>query len=198
MFKQWKTLYKWLRRYFRAYGGLRGILGSPIFGVSLIVSALSYSNWLTPTWVEKVETLIPSLLGFSLGTYAILFSIVSARLKGALRALKTRADVSYLESVNATFFHFILVQVVALLWATLFSGSWLFDALDILGGSTSWVAATKLWAFRVGSFTGFVLLTYSILLTVAAALAVYRLALIKDPTEDGNRDVDNRPGTSQN
>ncbi|KIP99279.1 hypothetical protein RU07_21850 [Agrobacterium tumefaciens] len=183
MFKQWKALYRWLRRYFNAYGGITGILGSPIFGVAVIVSALSYSNWLTPSWIEKVDTLIPSLLGFSLGTYAILFSLVSARLKGALRALTTDSGVTYLESINATFFHFIMVQVVTLLWAILFKGSWFFDALNLIGGDADWVATVKWWSFRAGSFGGFVLMTYSILLTIAAALAVYRLAMIKDPKE---------------
>ncbi|NSL24925.1 hypothetical protein [Agrobacterium tumefaciens] len=184
MFKQWKTLYRWLRRYFHAYGGVAGVLGSPIFGVAVIVSALSYSIWLSPTWVDKVDSLIPSLLGFSLGTYAILFSLVSARLKGALRALKTGSGVTYLESINATFFHFIMVQVVTLVWATLFKGSWFFDALNFFGRDADWVSSVKWWAYRGGAFGGFVLLTYSILLTIAAALAVYRLAMIKDPKED--------------
>ncbi|GAK71147.1 hypothetical protein RRU01S_15_00720 [Agrobacterium rubi TR3 = NBRC 13261] len=128
--------------------------------------------------------MIPSLLGFSLGTYAILFSLVSARIKGTLRALTTTSGVTYLESINATFFHFIMVQVVTLVWAILFKGSWFFDALDFLGGDAPWVSTAKWWAFRSGAFGGFVMLTYSILLTIAAALAVYRLAIIKDPKED--------------
>ncbi|MCV9960273.1 hypothetical protein OIU34_00020 [Pararhizobium sp. BT-229] len=184
MFSQWKPLFRWLRRYFHAYGGIRGVAGSPLFGIALIITCLSYSNWLTPNWTDKVETLIPSLLGFSLGTYAILFSIISTRLKGALRHLKTSDGVSYLESINATFFHFILVQVLSLTWATLFQGSWLVDALDYFKPSYPWLEVVELWAFRSGSFVGFLLLVYSILLTIAAALAVYRLALIKDPHED--------------
>lgn len=163
----------------------------------MIVSALSYSIWLSPSWVDKVDSLIPSLLGFSLGTYAILFSLVSARLKGALRALKTDSGVSYLESINATFFHFIMVQVVTLVWATLFKGTWFFDALNLFGKETAWVSSIKWWGFRAGAFGGFLLLTYSILLTIAAALAVYRLAMIKDPKEDDVADKKGEP-LSQN
>lgn len=37
---------------------------------------------------------------------------------------------------------------------------------------------------NTGSFIGYLLLVYSILLVIAAALSVYRLALIKDPADD--------------
>lgn len=183
---QWKTLAKWLARYFHAYGGLRGAITSPFFGGGIVITGLSYSNWLKPEpdWIEKVESLIPSLLGFSLGTYAILFSIIGSRLKGALRQIKAPHGVSYLESINATFFHFIFVQVIALMWAFLFQGSWLVDLVRLLKPHYSWVEEAGVWAFRSGSFAGFFLLVYSVLLTVAAALAVYRLALIRDPLEE--------------
>ncbi|MGR9141468.1 hypothetical protein ACU8MP_03705 [Rhizobium leguminosarum] len=184
MVGQWSTLFRWLRRYFRAYGGFSGVVGSPFLGIAIIITSLSYSNWLTPNWVEKVETLIPSLLGFSLGTYAILFSIVGSRLKGALRKIQAPHGVSYLETINATFFHFIFVQVLSLMWAFLFQGSWLVDTVNYFKPAYPWLEVSALWAFRIGSFIGFFLLVYSILLTVAAALAVYRLALIKDPLEE--------------
>lgn len=183
---QWKTLIKWLARYFHAYGGMRGAIASPFFGFAAIVTGLSYANWLKPEpdWIGKIESLIPSLLGFSLGTYAILFSIIGSRLKGALRQIKTPHGVSYLESINATFFHFIFVQVVALMWAFLFQGSWLVDSVKLLKPYYPPLEQVGIWAFRCGSFVGFFLLVYSVLLTVAAALAVYRLALIRDPMEE--------------
>ena len=184
MFGQWKTFAKWLRRYFHAYGGIRGMVASPFFVLSIVIAALSYSNWLTPNWTEKVQSLIPNMLGFSLGTYAILFSIIGTRLKGALRALKAPHGVNYLESINATFFHFIFIQVLSLTWAVLFQGSWFVDVIRYFQPSYPWLDGAYRWAFRLGSFIGFFLLVYSLLLTIAAALAVYRLALIKDPQED--------------
>lgn len=186
MIGQWKTLIKWLARYFQAYGGVRGAIASPFFGFSIIVAGLSYANWLKPEpdWVEEVESLIPNLLGFSLGTYAILFSIIGSRLKGALRQIKAPHGVSYLESINATFFHFIFVQVITLLWAFLFQGSFLIDLLKLLTPFCPPLEQVGVWVFRCGSFIGCFLLVYSVLLTVAAALAVYRLALIRDPMEE--------------
>lgn len=183
---QWKTLIKWLARYFHAYGGVRGVIGSPFFGIAIVTTSLSYSNWLKPEpeWIDKVESLIPSLLGFSLGTYAILFSIIGNRLKGALRQVKAPHGVSYLESINATFFHFVFVQVVALMWTFLFQGTWLVDLVKVLKPYYPPLEEAGIWLFRCGSFVGFFLLVYSVLLTVAAALAVYRLALIRDPLEE--------------
>jgi hypothetical protein len=80
MFGQWLTFFRWLKRNYRSYGGLRGVIASPFFGIAIIISALTYSKWIEPGWIDKAESLIPSLLGFSLGTYAILFSIMSGRL----------------------------------------------------------------------------------------------------------------------
>lgn len=140
--------------------------------------------WLTPQWPSKVEAAMPTLLGFSLGTYAILFSIIGSRLKGALRKVEARPGVTYLEAINATFFHFIFVQVLSLVWAILFQGTWLIDFAIYYKASEPWVVPTYFWASNIGSFIGFFLFVYSILLIIAAAMAVYRLALIRDPNED--------------
>lgn len=185
MFGQWLTLFRWLRRYVRSYGGIRGIAASPFFGIAIIISAVNYSQWVQPAWIEKVESFIPSLLGFSLGTYAILFSIMTGRLKGALRQVNAPHGASYLEAINATFFHFIFVQVLSLMWAFLFQGTWLFDLARLSKQTYPWVEAVFHISSRIGSFIGCFLLVYSILLMIAAALAVYRLALIRDPSEGG-------------
>ncbi|MDX8436592.1 hypothetical protein RFN25_24510 [Mesorhizobium abyssinicae] len=158
---------------------------SPFFGLAVIFSGLNYSQWVDPSWIGKVEALIPSLLGFSLGTYVILFSIMSGRLKGALHQVKSPQGVSYLEAINATFFHFIFVQVLALTWAFLFQGTWLFDLVHVLKKPYPWTGDVFKVVSLAGSFVGCFLLVYSILLMIAAALAVYRLALIKDPGEGG-------------
>ncbi|RUY31707.1 hypothetical protein EN978_07165 [Mesorhizobium sp. M7A.F.Ca.US.001.04.1.1] len=186
-FKPWGTLLKWLNRYRRAYGGIRGMLASPFFGLAVLITGLSYSLWVEPKWIEKAETLIPSLLGFSLGTYAIIFSIVGGRIKGALRQVSAPHGVSYLEAVNAVFFHYIFVQVVCLAWAFLYQGTWLYDLTRVLEVYVPSVKTVFLYASLTGSFIGCFLLVYSVLLMIAAALAVYRLALLKDPSEDAGR-----------
>ncbi|WP_176036078.1 hypothetical protein [Brucella tritici] len=182
-FKPWVTLFKWLNRYRRAYGGFRAMFASPFFGVAIIITGLSYSLWIEPKWIEKAENLIPSLLGFSLGTYAIIFSIVGGRIKGALRQVQAPHGVSYLEAINSIFFHFIFVQVCCLAWAFLYQGTWLIDFVVLIEPSLPFARNGFIYVSLMGSFMGCFLLVYSILLMVAAAMAVYRLAILKDPLE---------------
>jgi hypothetical protein len=184
MFAQWKTFFRFIGRYSRSYGGICNAISSPFFGIAFIVSALNYATWADPSWTGKVESLIPSLLGFSLGTYAILFSIIGSRLKGALRQTKTQHGVDNLEALNATFFHFIFVQVFTLIWAFLYQGNWWADLIDTFKSRWEWLSQVHYWTSKTGAFFGYLLLVYSITLMVAAAIAVYRLAMIRDPNED--------------
>jgi len=191
---QFKPFGRRLVRYFRAYGGWGAVFGSPLFVFSVLVTALSYSRWLKGHWASGSVSLLPSLLGFSLGTYAILFSLITARVKGAMRAIKDDRRVSALEQVNATFFHFIFVQVLALLWALASQGTALSDLAQWL--SPRWPPAfTVFEVARIGGAAiGFLLLIYSVTLMIGAALAIYRLALIVDPGEQ----VPAPPSTPQN
>lgn len=108
---------------------------------------------------------------------------MTSRLKRALKAVRNDRGTSYLDEINATFFHFIFIQVTALLWAFVYRGTALHDLL--LEAATRWDGASCL--FRIlhvtGGFIGHLLLIYSIALIIGAALAVYRLALIVDPTD---------------
>src|SRR5690348_8914161 len=132
MTSQLRAFRRRIQNYFSAYGGWHAVFTSPLFLAALVIAAANYSRWLSPHWVETTETLIPSLLGFSLGTYAILFSLIGGRLKSALRNVPNSQKVSWLEGINAAFFHYIFVQVIALTWAFLFSGSALFDLFKVI------------------------------------------------------------------
>jgi hypothetical protein len=177
--QQTRTFFNLLRRYFAQYGGWRGVFLSPFFLLSAAITAISYSTWIDPKWTSISQALIPNLLGFSLGTYAILFSIMTGRLKRALREKTNPRGVPYLFEMNATFFHFIFVQVLALLWALLFNGTLLYDIASGLGDPAALCAFSVV--SLIGSAVGFCLLVYAFLLTIAAALVVYRLAGIYDP-----------------
>ncbi len=184
MFKQSTPFVRHLRRYFAAYGGWAAVFASPFFMVALVVASISYSSWMHKDWTETSKSLIPNLLGFSLGTYSIIFSLVTSRIKRAMKASLGPSGASRLEEVNATFFHFILVQVTALLWAFVYQGTLITDILTLASHRYS-AAIPVLHSLRfIGSFVGYLLLIYSFLLILGAALAVYRLALIVDPKDD--------------
>ncbi|MEI5682343.1 MULTISPECIES: hypothetical protein [unclassified Mesorhizobium] len=200
MFAQVRPFLKWLGKYFKAYGGWRAVLLSPLFQLATLITALNYSVWLEAKWIPLAESIIPSLLGFSLGTYAILFSLINVRLKGALQGSKNLSGVTRLEEVNATFFHFIFVQVCALICAFLFSGSWAFDFFQAISPYYPQAQTMFLYVRAAGSFLGYLLLIYSFLLIVGASMVVYRLALIRDPADgpaassNENNPADRRQG----
>ncbi|ARQ11023.1 hypothetical protein NXC12_CH03030 [Rhizobium etli] len=180
---QFVAFHRSVRRYFKGYGGWGAVFGSPIFLISLAITSISYSDWIEAKWVSKSFDIIPNLLGFSLGTYAILFSLMTNRLKRALRAVKNSAGVNYLEEINATFLHFIFVQILCLMWAFLFDGTVFYDAARSMVSYYSGSMTIFRTLMLVGSFTGYLLLIYSVLLMLAAALAVYRIASITDPAD---------------
>lgn len=184
MSSQITTFTKRIRQYFFAYGGWSAVLRSPLFWLAFGVTILNYSSWFRDDWIATTQALIPNLLGFSLGTYAILFSFITSKMKRALKTVKNPQGISYLDEINATFFHFIFVQVLALLWAFIFRGTLLFDLAKI--AITSWPHAMDVFGalYVMGSFLGFFLLVYAFLLILGAALAVYRLARIVEPSSD--------------
>jgi hypothetical protein len=181
LFAQYKGLWGTLKRYLYHYGGLRAVVTSPLFLLSIVVAALDYDTVIHRGWVVRAEAMIPSLLGFSLGTYAILFSILSGPIRQALQRLEASPGVSYLQMINATFFHFIFVQILALLWAFLYGGTALTDLANAYGPSMPAIATVVGAVSFAGSYAGYFLLVYSFLLVFGSALAVYRLAGIKEP-----------------
>lgn len=182
-FTQFIAFWKSIRRYFRGYGGWAAVFCSPIFVFSFVATALNYSNWIEPKWVSRSFDMIPSLLGFSLGSYTILFSVMTGRLKRALKSVKNPKGVNYLEEINATFFHFIFVQILCLVWAFLFDGTFIYDIFKHYLSIYSISVSVFNIAVLTGSFIGQLLLVYSFLLILAAAIAVYRIASIIDPAD---------------
>lgn len=184
MANQVRPFARTIRRYFFAYGGWRAVFGSPFFVTALAMSAISYSLWLDQKWPSTAQSLLPNLLGFSLGTYSIVFSLITSRVKRAMRSALNQRGVSRLEEVNATFFHFIFVQVIALVWAFIYSGTAATDLVRSIAPYCSFASSFLKISRIMGSFIGYVLLLYSFLLIIGAAQAVYRLALIVDPQQD--------------
>ncbi|OOO34755.1 hypothetical protein [Agrobacterium sp. YIC 4121] len=182
-FTQFIAFWKSIRRYFKGYGGWAAVICSPIFIFSLIATGLNYTNWINPKWVARSFDMIPSLLGFSLGSYTILFSVMTGRLKKALKTVKNPRGINYLEEINATFFHFIFVQIVCLMWAFLFDGTFFYDLVKYALTDYKYTSQLFRIAMLTGSFVGHLLLIYSFLLILAAAIAVYRIASIVDPAD---------------
>lgn len=180
---QLTTFFRFLKTYFSDYGGISAVIGSPLFLLSAMISLISYNMWLNREWTDLSMSVIPNLLGFSLGTYALLFSLISPRIRLALKSLRNKNNVRYLDEMNATFLHFIMMQVICFIWAFLYKQSLFVD----ISKYVAHIAPSKINIFPAlsiaGSAIGVCLLLYSILLVIAASITVYRIAKIVDPDQ---------------
>jgi len=150
-----------LNIYWYAYGGKKALLNSPYvylaFLIALVIrcsDAVTGANW---DWSGKTLDVLPDLLGFTLGGYAILVGFGDKEFLNVLRGGGGNGTSSPYMQVNGAFVHFILAQVIALLAALIT------NALNI---------QNSFLVNLVGSF----LLIYALLTVVAATLAIIFLA----------------------
>lgn len=176
---------RFVRKYVHDYGGYRAILGSPLFLSALAMAMISFDITRQEVWRATAVQTIPNLLGFSLGTYALLFTLISKPIKSALRAVKNNRDVTYLDEMNATFLHFIFVQIIAFCWA--YVGQSSIGTIIYNGAMSMYPTSCRIDlmpVFRVvGNIIGVTLFLYALLLVIAASLTVYRIARILDPDD---------------
>lgn len=156
-------IYNTFSSYFKAYGGLKAILSSPYFHLSFLFSTSLYV-WVhcfghSPgiIWYELSLSVLPNLLGFSIGAYAILLAVGDAGFWKLLhqRDADDQEDSIFME-INASLAHFVIVQVIALLVALI----------------------SKLFCFSnlIIAFIGTTLLVYAILMAVAAVMAIFKIS----------------------
>jgi hypothetical protein len=95
--------------------------------------------WQTDTWWDLAFEILPSTMGFSLAAFAVLLAFGN---EDFLRVLSQRPQgktKSALDGTSAAFFHFIFIQVLALLFAFVGKGlsesvnglKWLFGLMGI-------------------------------------------------------------------
>lgn len=145
------------RDYWRIYGGFRALIASPYLHFSGALSLILWPLWLRDTTklYDLIVSAVPSVLGFSLGGYAILLAFGDNEFIRRLSGPDEDGEESPFMDVNATFIHFIVVSVFSLF-------------LAIAG--TAWNLAG---CFALLSC--FIAL-YSIACALAAAFAIFRVA----------------------
>lgn len=174
----YRGLFVSVGRYWKDYGGWKDFFGSPLLHLSVVISGASYRAWLKPDWVDLPLSLLPNLLGFSLGAYALIFSLANERLLGALSAQPKHGGPTLLRVINATFLHFILIQTAAIIFALSQKSTLLVDLVGILNIERSVkLEVQRYMTITAGAF-GYWLTVYAVVLLVGAAIAAYRLAIM--------------------
>ena len=158
------------QKYWIIYGGSKALLRSPYFHFSLLFSSILYFCWRAPdskAWFDIILSAIPNILGFTLGGYAILLAFGDEKFREFISGPEKDGTPSPFMSVNSSFVHFIVIQIVSLLLAIIGV------AFDIDSGILAWI--------------GLLSFTYAIMTAIAAALGILRLADWFDRFKSANK-----------
>lgn len=163
-----------LSRYWKSYGGLKALLKSYYFYASIIISLLLAPHWLYSEWWNHVLSIMPSVLGFSLGGYAMWIALGDENFRKLISGTTQDGKASPFMSVNAAFVHFIMLQIVAIIFA-LFA-----DAYNFQLSENSLILTTFgkyfFYICKLGAFLGYFVFIYALLSAMAATLALLRVS----------------------
>jgi hypothetical protein len=166
------------RRYWRAYGGFCALLSSVYLHLSILITLVCYNIWSKPEWWEVPLAVLPNVIGFSLGGYAMLLSFGSDKFQSLLSRVPVDQTNAFAE-LSASFVHFILIQLSALTTAFICKALYcepprfLMALVTGVGLRTeSFFALTRIvgWGF------GTLLFVYALACGAAATMRVFRLS----------------------
>lgn len=153
--KQWVNQARAINHYWQIYGGPKALLLSPYLHVSLVLTFLCFHFWSSKTTASEIAvSVLPNLLGFTVGALAIVLAFSSAPVFETL-AEKGEPQSFYMK-LTASLIHFILVQVLALVAA-------------IVARITESTGVDVLALF---------LLFYAVLVTFAAGIQLFLTAIV--------------------
>lgn len=163
-----------LKRYWKAYGGIAALARSYYLYCSILITVLLAPHWLFTEWWKHVLAIMPNVLGFSLGGYAMWIAMGDESFRKLISGSSTDGKVSPFMAVNAAFVHFILLQILAIILA-LFADAYNFQLSD----DSLIISAFGRYFFymcKVGAFLGYFVFIYALLSAIAATLALLRVS----------------------
>lgn len=150
--------------------GWKGLVFSLDFLLALIVWAATAPYWLQNRWWEQVTAVLPNILGFTLGGFAIFLGFGSDDFKKLLVGRDHLRSSPYL-SVSSAFLLFVSFQLLAIFYA-LCAGALRIPPPDFLASYSELLK----WGRRVSDGVGYFLFVYSLSLALRAALRIFRLS----------------------
>lgn len=169
----YKGVFSIYARYWSAYGGFPALVQSFYLHAALVITLICANTWITPGWWDEVTSILPSVLGFTLGGFAIFISFGDEKFRQLLAEPENAEDDTPTAYVKlcSTFVHFILVQIFALLVAIIAKAV-----------HFPWESAPHLfklalpWLNGIAGFLGYALFVYSLTTALAATMHVFRIA----------------------
>ena len=148
------------------YGGWGNFVKSKYLWAALLLLVPTSSLWTRPQWWDVVLDVTPSMLGFTIGGFALILAFGDEKFRALVARAGQESGASVLEELIATFLIFISVQALGLIAAITSKGLWASDV--ILWNPPAWVGML-VWG---GSYFLFL---YGITLAVAAARWIHML-----------------------
>ena len=169
-----------LKTYWAAYGGLKAVFSSRFFLSSVLITALSYIEWMNNDYSELPISILPDILGFSIGAFAVWLGFGSEDFKEVITKLQTKHGNGY-DVSNASFLHLIIVQTLALVYALTFSSVVKNPEIQDLSISIA-SHSNQTLIFMIGldfilRFLGFLIFIYSLLLVAAVGMNIFRITI---------------------
>lgn len=168
----WVNLRMVFDEYWIAYGGCKELIRSPYLQISILISFLCYGIWTRPNWWTLVLSIIPSILGYTIGGFAITTSVAITTVLKLLSAAR-KYDQSPLRSplmkLGAAFVHFVLVQVIALMLAMISSSAFSLPPLLLPDFFASTTVRLIVW------WLGFTTAVYAVMCSLATVEWIFRM-----------------------
>ena len=172
------------KMYWEAYGGYHAFWASYYCLISLVITLLCAHTWLNnEKWVDIPLSTLPSLLGFTLAGYSIWLSVGNEKLKILLAKKKSEEEYSSFMKINASFIHFIILQILALICAIILK----FNSVSfIIYRSEIYISFYLDFYLLIDYITysfkaiSFFIYIYSIMTMLAAVLGIFRIAYWTD------------------
>ena len=174
MSNQWIGIKNIILRYWQNYGGFRAIIRSPYFHLAILFTIFTIPFWFYRKWWDQILSIIPSILGFTLGGFAIFLGYGNDKFRSLMAKKDSTGNSPYLNVVSS-FLHFVIVQILALIFSLTANSMGAIDALNI--ETTNRSPCISFFWFIIG-FIGYGSFLYSLFLAFAVSFALYRLASI--------------------
>lgn len=153
--------------YWRIYGGWKAVCTSLYFALAVIVSAGCYFLWSKPGWWDVVISSVPTMLGFTLAGLAVFLGMDSKF--SSVIAGGDEGEASPFLQLIASFVHFVVVQVLALIAALLAKSTFFY-----VDGLPAWYYQIVVVLRPIIWFLGFGVFVYAVFSMLAATFTIFR------------------------
>lgn len=163
-----------LKRYWSTYGGIKAVLKSWYFRIAIVIAIMLYPQWSSPKWWDDVLSIMPNLLGFSLGGYAMWIAIGDDSFRKLISGEDPDGKPSPYMEVNSAFVHFIVLQMLSILLALVAKAYYFQWDSDLVIVKS--IKPYLLGVTLVSYFLSYLIFIYALLSAIAATFALLRVS----------------------